>query len=109
MNTEMNAAAINSASEQLRQKTWLSKGLETLVENLPHIAKPEPRRKVDFDVLIIGSGYGGAVAAAELAGCLNPDGKPLRLCVLERGKEYLAGSFPSRMADLAGHLRAGRA
>lgn len=105
MNTEMNAAAINSASEQLRQKTWLSKGLETLVENLPHIAKPEPRRKVDFDVLIIGSGYGGAVAAAELAGCLNPDGKPLRLCVLERGKEYLAGSFPSRMADLAGHAR----
>ena len=105
MNTELNEAAINLASEELRQKTWLSKGLETLVATLPHIAKPAHSGQIDFDVLIIGSGYGGAIAAAELAGCRNTDGTLLRLCMLERGKEYLAGSFPSRMADLAGHAR----
>lgn len=100
MNTD-----INKASETARQRTWLSHGLETLVAKLPHMAEPAPITKVDFDVVIIGSGYGGAIAAAELAGCRNDADKPLRLCVLERGKEYLAGSFPSRMADLAGHAR----
>ena len=105
MNTEMNVAAVNSVSEQLRQKTWLSKGLETLVARLDEEANSSTPAEIDFDVLIVGSGYGGAVAAVELAGCRNADDTPLRLCVLERGKEYLAGSFPSRMADLAGHAR----
>ena len=105
MSAEMNDAAIDLASEALRQKTWLSKGLETLVARLAEEAKSSTSAEINFDVLIIGSGYGGAVAAAELAGCRNADGTPLRLCVLERGKEYLAGSFPSRMAELAGHAR----
>ena len=30
-----------------------------------------------------------------------------RVCVLERGGEHLPGSFPSRMAQLAGHVRFG--
>jgi len=62
-------------------------------------------RDYDFDVVIVGSGYGGAVAAAELSGCTDENDQPLRICVLERGREYLAGSFPSRQAELAGHVR----
>lgn len=57
------------------------------------------------DVVIVGSGYGGAVAAAELAGCTNEHGQALSVCVLERGKEYLPGMFPSRMSELPMHLR----
>ncbi|WP_149762947.1 alpha/beta fold hydrolase [Neomesorhizobium albiziae] len=57
-----------------------------------------------FDVLIVGSGYGGAVAAAELGGCVDDNGK-LSVCVLERGQEYMAGMFPSRMSELPGHVR----
>jgi cholesterol oxidase len=57
-----------------------------------------------FDVLIIGSGYGGAIAAAELAGG-HEHGRPLRIAVLERGREYLPGAFPSRLAELPTHLR----
>lgn len=105
MNTEMNQAPVNEASEKLRRKTWLSKGLETLVASHADRGNSATLGEVDFDVLIVGSGYGGAVAAAELAGCRNADGTRLRLCVLERGQEYLAGSFPSSMADLAGHAR----
>src|SRR6185436_8977330 len=52
----------------------------------------------------VGSGYGGAVAAAKLAGRTD-NGREIRLCVLERGNEYLPGMFPSRLADLAGHVR----
>jgi choline dehydrogenase-like flavoprotein/pimeloyl-ACP methyl ester carboxylesterase len=64
----------------------------------------------DFDVVIVGSGYGGAVAASELSACRNAKSKnakseSLKICVLERGKEYLAGMFPSRLADLAGYAR----
>jgi len=63
-----------------------------------------------FDVLIVGSGYGGSMAAAELAGQqVMEDGRlrPLRVGVLERGKEYLPGEFPSHFSELPGHLRLG--
>ena len=59
----------------------------------------------DFDVVIVGSGYGGSVAAAALSGCTDSGNRKVRVCVLERGREYLAGSFPSRAADLAGYIR----
>ncbi len=79
---------------------WLSQGLETLIEQLQG-RTDRSANIADFDVLIVGSGYGGAVAAAELA--LNRGDKSV--CVLERGRERLPGAFPSRMADLAGHVR----
>ena len=58
-----------------------------------------------FDLLIVGSGYGGAVAAAELAGCHDDKGRAMRVGVLERGREYLPGSFPSRLAELPTAVR----
>ena len=52
---------------ELRDVTWLSCGLETLVDDCQWMANPElpDRPEHDFDVVIVGSGYGGAVAAAE--------------------------------------------
>lgn len=44
-----------------------------------------------FDVAIIGSGYGGAVCAARLAAKMA---RPDRLCVIERGQEWVPGTFP---------------
>ena len=85
---------------------WLSEGYENLVAALE-----EPERKrapVDFDVVIVGSGYGGAVAAARLAGATKRDGTSLKVCVLERGREYVPGTFPRRFADLPGHVRFSR-
>ena len=71
-----------------------------------------------FDVLIVGSGYGGSIAASRLAGATLDEAAgeaagqdrhhgPLRIGLLERGREYLPGEFPSRFADLPGHLRTG--
>lgn len=103
-------SAQKSAGE--RRATWLSCGLETLVNECRWMADPQLRRpEHDFDVVIVGSGYGGAVAAAVLSACKNADGHALgkdgkpSICVLERGNEYLRGMFPSRQDESPGHIR----
>ncbi len=90
----------------------IARGLEDLVAERPHTDPQHPAAAqppaFDFDLVIVGSGYGAAVAARQLAGCRplhGPDGPPLSICLLERGLEYAAGAFPSRLADLAGHVR----
>jgi len=52
-----------------------------------------------YDVIVVGSGYGGGVAASRLARA----GK--RVAVLERGREVLTGEFPSRFPDLKNELQ----
>ncbi|WP_343606992.1 alpha/beta fold hydrolase [Roseateles sp.] len=85
---------------------WLSRPLEDwMVERL---GAPAPGPAA-VDVLIVGSGYGGAAAAQALAGRRDADGRRLEVVVLERGREYLPGAFPSRFADLPGHVRLARA
>ncbi|MCX2860496.1 alpha/beta fold hydrolase [Paucibacter sp. PLA-PC-4] len=79
-------------------RRWLSEGLEILLYELQQ--QPRSEDGFDVDVLIVGSGYGGAAAAAELSRCPGQ-----RIVVLERGREYLAGQFPERMADMPGHVR----
>ncbi|WP_454827932.1 GMC family oxidoreductase N-terminal domain-containing protein [Paraburkholderia xenovorans] len=41
-----------------------------------------------YDVVVVGSGYGGAIAACRMARAGR------RVCVLERGREFMAGEFP---------------
>lgn len=50
----------------------------------------------DFDVLIIGSGYGGAVCAARLSAHRR---RGVKVGVLERGLEWVPGTFPDRLAQ----------
>jgi cholesterol oxidase len=82
---------------------WLSNGIEVLIHDLTNDSS---RPAIDFDVVIVGSGYGGAISAVELAGSKHEDDKqPVSVCVLERGREFLPGMFPARMADIAGNVR----
>jgi cholesterol oxidase len=61
------------------------------------------RRKAHYDFVIIGSGYGGAITAARIAAAdLNP--KP-SVCILERGKEWLVGSFPDSLDRIIAEQR----
>jgi cholesterol oxidase len=52
-----------------------------------------------YDVIVVGSGYGGGVAASRLSRA----GKSV--AVLERGREVLTGSFPSRFSDLKNEMQ----
>ena len=52
----------------------------------------------DFDVLIIGSGYGGAVCAARLAAQRKPG---VKIAVLERGQEWVPGTFPFALTNFS--------
>jgi len=62
------------------------------------------RKPEGYDVVIIGSGYGGAITAARLATAKWPGPKP-SVCLLERGKEWLPGQFPDDLKDGAPALR----
>src|SRR2546425_654014 len=101
---EADADANDVADTPPRATAWLSRGLEALVEALPQIESAPHAAGFDFDVVIVGSGYGAAVAASQLAG-LQQGGRPITVCVLERGNEYLRGMFPARLSDPAGHAR----
>jgi cholesterol oxidase len=61
-----------------------------------------------YDLVIVGSGYGAAMAAYTFAGCQRPDGTPARIAMLERGREYLPGAFPSSLDELPSHVRISR-
>jgi cholesterol oxidase len=63
---------------------------------------PPTDRGYQFDVLIIGSGYGGAVCAARLAEQMRPG---VRIAVLERGREWIPGNFPDTRADASAETR----
>ena len=63
-------------------------------DHMTRLAKPVSEVGTQYDVVVIGSGYGAAVSASRLARAGR------RVCVLERGREFLTGEFPARFPDL---------
>jgi cholesterol oxidase len=63
------------------------------------LSSPQSELKPVYDVVVVGSGYGGGVAASRLARAGQ------RVCVIERGKEFLTGEFPSRLPELRRELQ----
>lgn len=55
--------------------------------------------KPHYQVVIVGSGYGGGVAASRLARA------GYQVCVLERGKEFSPGEFPDNELEAAKEMR----
>ena len=63
------------------------------------LSSPASAIRPAYDVVVVGSGYGGGVAASRLARAGQS------VCVIERGKEFLTGEFPSRLPELRRELQ----
>lgn len=70
-----------------------------LPRRFPRISLPVEQMRDSYDVVVIGTGYGGGVAASRMA-----RGKQ-SVCVLERGKERWPGEFPETLPDAAKEIR----
>ena len=66
---------------------------------MQRLSLPLSRVRPAYDVVVVGSGYGGSVAASRLARC----GKSV--CVLERGREIPTGEFPRTIFNAQGELQ----
>ncbi len=66
---------------------------------MTRLARPLSQLKSRYDVIVVGSGYGGGVTASRLARA----GK--RVAVLERGREFVTGEFPGRFPDLKNEMQ----
>ncbi len=66
---------------------------------MSRLARPLEAAAASYDVIVVGSGYGGGVAASRFARA----GKCV--AVLERGREVVTGEFPSRFPDLRNEMQ----
>lgn len=62
-------------------------------ERFPRISRPVELLRNSYDTVVIGSGYGGGVAASRMARAGQS------VCLLERGKERWPGEYPSGFID----------
>lgn len=64
------------------------------------LSKPHAAMAARYDAVVIGSGYGGAIAASRLARL------GLRVCLLERGREFAPGDFPHDLKEATSQFQA---
>jgi len=67
---------------------------------MPRLSSPVREIKDHYTVLVIGSGYGGAIAASRLARAGQ------QVCVLERGREFQNGEYPDTEAEALAEMQA---
>ncbi len=68
--------------------------------DMPRLSSSISELKNYYPVLVIGSGYGGAIAASRLARAGQ------QVCVLERGREFQSGEYPDTEAEALAEMQA---
>ena len=66
---------------------------------MTYIATTIDRMSEEYDVVVVGSGYGGAINASRLARA------GLKVCILERGDERQPGDFPEGPIEAMGEVQ----
>lgn len=72
---------------------------------MPLLSSPLAELKHHYDVVVIGSGYGGSIAASALARARRADGEAVSVCLLERGAEIPVGRFPDTVVEAAAQFQ----
>jgi cholesterol oxidase len=67
---------------------------------MSRLSRPLTELKNRYTVVVIGTGYGGSIAASRLSRAGQS------VCVLERGKEWHAGDFPDGPLKALGEMQA---
>ena len=83
---------------------WLSMPAAQLLSEQGVSEKGKQTKRLTTDTLIIGSGYGAAMAAVTLAIRNKEHNQNEKIWVFERGQEYVPGDFPKAMGDTPGYL-----
>jgi cholesterol oxidase len=65
----------------------------------PRLSSPIESLRAQYDVVVVGSGYGGGVAACRLARAGR------KVCVLERGRELRPGDYPNDTLSLLDEIQ----
>ena len=65
----------------------------------PISVTPDRLETNSFDVIVVGSGYGGGVAASRLSRAGR------KVCVLERGREILPGDYPNSVTTAMAEMQ----
>jgi len=66
---------------------------------MPRLGRSAAGIRQEYDAVVVGSGYGGGVAASRLARM------GFKVAVLERGREYLPGEFPTNLLGAQGETQ----
>ena len=66
---------------------------------MPRISKSIDTLNDHYDVVVIGSGYGGGIAASRLSRAGR------QVCVLERGREFQPGEFPDNLPEASAEMQ----
>jgi cholesterol oxidase len=66
---------------------------------MARLASPIETLKEHYTVVVIGSGYGAAIAASRLARAGQ------QVCVLERGREFQPGEYPNRSTEAVAEMQ----
>ncbi|KAL5611619.1 hypothetical protein BROUX41_000796 [Berkeleyomyces rouxiae] len=74
------------------------------VNGHPRLSRAIPLMRNSYDFIVIGSGYGGGIAASRLARSQGPDGRN-SVCILERGSEKWPGEYPSTPTSSLSQVR----
>ena len=62
--------------------------------DMPRLSSPIEELKVHYPVVVVGSGYGGGIAASRLSRAGQ------QVCVLERGREFQPGEYPDTLPEM---------
>src|SRR5665811_1268791 len=63
------------------------------------LSRPLTELKFKYDVIVVGSGYGGSIAASRMSRCGR------KVCLLEKGKEFLPGQFPRTLSEASREMQ----